>query len=113
MAAPGATLTQVLAQIRQRESHNNYGLSPQQNYNYGQRGATHSEANGAYQFQPATWRAYAQAMERAHPELAGVATQYALAYQAPPAVQDAVAAYAALNGPGINSQGLWGASAPP
>lgn len=113
MARSGATLTQVLAQIRQRESHNDYGITPQENYNYNRRDALHSSANGAYQFQPATWRLYARAMEQAHPELAGVATQYALAYQAPPAVQDAVAAYAVLHGPGINSSALWGASAPP
>jgi hypothetical protein len=32
---------------------------------------------------------------------------------APPAIQDAVAAYAVIHGPGVNSSALWGASAPP
>jgi len=93
-----ATLSSVLSQIRQNESGGNYGLTPQQNYNYPQ-----SHASGAYQFQPATWQQYTQA--------SGIGTQYSQAYQAPPNIQDAVAAYAATNGPGVNSQGLWGASA--
>lgn len=94
-----AALSSVLAQIRQNESSNNYNLTPQQNYAY-----PASHASGAYQFQPATWQQYTQQ--------SGIGTQYAEAYQAPPNVQDAVASYAVLNGPGANSSALWGASAP-
>jgi hypothetical protein len=95
-----AALSSVLAQIRANESSNNYNLTPQQNYAY-----PASHASGAYQFQPGTWQQYTQQ--------SGIGTQYAEAYQAPPNVQDAVASYAVLNGPGVNSKALWGASAPP
>lgn len=94
-----AALSQVLAQIRQRESTNNYSLTPAQNVDF-----PRSHASGAYQFQPATWQQYTRQ--------SGIGTQYAEAYQAPPNIQDAVAAYAATNGPGVNSSALWGASAP-
>jgi hypothetical protein len=94
-----AALSSVLASIRARESQGNYNLTPQQNYNY-----PASHASGAYQFQPATWQQYTQQ--------SGIGTQYAEAYQAPPNVQDAVASYAVMNGPGVNSSALWGASAP-
>jgi hypothetical protein len=90
-------LSDVLAQIRQRESRGDYGLTPQQNYAY-----PRSHASGAYQFQPDTWRTWAAR--------SGIGTQYPEAFQAPPEIQDAVAAYAATNGPGVNSSALWGAS---
>lgn len=95
-----ASLTDVLALIRQNESGGRYNLPPSANYDY-----PNSHASGAYQFQPATWQQWTAA--------SGIGTQYSEAYLAPPGVQDAVAAYAAMNGPGINSSALWGASAPP
>jgi hypothetical protein len=90
-------LSDVLAQIRQRESRGDYSLTPQQNYAY-----PRSHASGAYQFQPDTWRTWAAR--------SGIGGQYPEAYQAPPEIQDAVARFAATNGPGVNSPVLWGAS---
>lgn len=90
-----ATLSSVLGQIRQHESSGNYNLTPQQNVGY-----PASHASGAYQFQPGTWQSYTLQ--------SGIGRQYAEAYQAPPGVQDAVAAYAATHGPGVNSTALWG-----
>lgn len=96
-----AALIDVLTQIRTRESSNcgGYSCRPNQNVGY-----PASHASGAYQFEPGTWRQWSR--------VSGFGTQYAEAYQAPPDVQDAVAAYAALHGPGVNSTALWGASAP-
>jgi hypothetical protein len=90
-------LPDVLAQIRQRESRGDYTQTPQQNYAY-----PRSHASGAYQFQPATWQQWTAR--------SGIGTEYPEAYQAPPEIQDKVAAYAATNGPGVNSPALWGAS---
>jgi hypothetical protein len=90
-----ANLSEVLAGIRQHESRGNYNLTPQQNYDY-----PNSHASGAYQFQPATWQSWTRQ--------SGIGGQYSEAYQAPPNVQDAVAAYAAIHGPGVNSTALWG-----
>lgn len=95
-----ATLSAVLASIRSHESGGRYGLRPEDNVAY-----PASHASGAYQFQPKTWAEYTLA--------SGIGTQYSEAYKAPPGVQDAVAAYAATHGPGVNSPALWGASAPP
>jgi hypothetical protein len=92
-----ANISDVLAQIRQRESRGDYSLTPEQNYAY-----PRSHASGAYQFQPDTWRTWAAR--------SGIGGQYPEAFQAPPEIQDAVAAYAATNGPGVNSSALWGAS---
>jgi hypothetical protein len=98
-----ATLSSVLAAVRQHESSGNYSLTPQQNYAYST-GTTH--ASGAYQFQPATWQHWTQA--------SGIGTQYSEAYQAPPNVQDAVAAYALTNqSGGANSTALWGGPGAP
>lgn len=93
-----ATLSSVLSQIRQNESGSaagNYTLTPQQNYAY-----PASHASGAYQFQPGTWQSLTQK--------SGIGTQYSEAYQAPPNVQDAVAAYALEQNPNANSSSLWG-----
>lgn len=94
-----ASLAEVLGLIRQNESGGNYGKTPQENYRY-----PASHASGAYQFQPGTWRQWTAA--------SGIGTEYKEAYKAPATVQDAVAAYAAVHGPGVNSEALWGRSAP-
>lgn len=82
-----ASVTQVLAAIRSHESasfSNPYGLTPEQNVDF-----PRSHASGAYQFQPATWQSYTAQ--------SGIGTQYPQAYQAPPGVQDAVAAWVVTN----------------
>lgn len=93
-AGGAAPVETVLAQIRANESGGNYGLTPQQNYDY-----PRSHASGAYQFQPGTWQHWTQQ--------SGIGTEYTEAYKAPPEVQDAVAAYAATHGD-VNSKALWG-----
>jgi hypothetical protein len=92
------SLSSTLAMIRKNESGGNYSLKPEDNKDYPK-----SHASGAYQYEPATW---AQATKDS-----GIGTQYKEAYMAPPEVQDAVAAWSATHGD-INSQELWGQSAP-
>jgi hypothetical protein len=84
-----ATLTDVLAQIRGNESGGNYTA---QNPN--------STASGAYQFINGTWQNLTQQ--------SGIGLQYSTAGSAPPAIQDAVAAYALTQNPNANSCSLWG-----
>jgi hypothetical protein len=97
-AIPGGAAG-VLNDVKRRESGGNYNLRPEQNFNY-----PRSHASGAYQFQPGTWRRWTQA--------SGIGTQYREAYQAPPHIQDQIAAYALQHTPGgANSPSLWGASA--
>lgn len=100
-------LADLLASIRGRESVGTaqklgispYSLPPTANYDY-----PNSHASGAYQIQPGTWRDWTAKF--------GIGQQYSEAYQAPPAVQDAVAARAAQTY-GPNATYTWGASAPP
>ena len=66
---------QILSTIRQVESSNNYGAQ-----------AKGSSASGAYQFIDSTWQASTKK--------SGLGTEYARAKDAPPEVQDAVAAFA-------------------
>ncbi len=66
---------QILSTIRQVESSNNYGAQ-----------AKGSSASGAYQFIDSTWQASTKKF--------GLGTEYARAKDAPPEVQDAVAAFA-------------------
>jgi hypothetical protein len=66
---------QILSTIRQVESSNNYGAQ-----------AKGSSASGAYQFIDSTWQASTKK--------AGLGTEYSRAKDAPPEVQDAVAAFA-------------------
>ena len=68
-------VNQILSTIRQVESSNNYGAQ-----------AKGSSASGAYQFIDSTWQASTKK--------AGLGTEYARAKDAPPEVQDAVAAFA-------------------
>ncbi len=68
-------INQILSTIRQVESSNNYGAQ-----------AKGSSASGAYQFIDSTWQASTKK--------AGLGTEYARAKDAPPEVQDAVAAFA-------------------
>jgi resuscitation-promoting factor RpfA len=84
-----ATLTSVLAQIRQNESGGSYTA---QNPT--------SSASGAYQFIDGTWGSLTAR--------SGIGTQYVTAKSAPPQVQDAVAAYALMENPNANSCSLWG-----
>jgi hypothetical protein len=104
-AATNSTDTSnLLAQVRQRESSNNYTANAAGN-NIAGPGQPQSHASGAYQFQPATWSQLANASGNG---------QYANqpAGSAPPAVQDSVAQYAAQHYD-PNSTFLWAASAPP
>lgn len=94
-----ATLIDLLGMIRQNESGGNYNLTPSDNYAF-----PASHASGAYQIQPSTWQAWTQA--------SGIGTDYSQAYQAPPSIQDQVAAYG-LETYGANSTQAWAASAPP
>jgi hypothetical protein len=66
---------QILSTIRQVESSNNYGAQ-----------AKGSSASGAYQFIDSTWQASTKK--------SGLGTEYSRAKDAPPEVQDAVAAFA-------------------
>lgn len=91
-------IADLLGQIRQRESGGNYTLTPEQNFNF-----PTSHASGAYQIQPGTWRDWTRA--------SGVGTEYAQAFQAPPAIQDQVAGFAASKY-GPNNSYTWAASAP-
>ena len=93
------TLADLLSLIRARESQGNYSIAPWENVDY-----PNSHASGAYQFEPATWRQLTQEAQ--------IGTQYAEAYLAPPAIQDAIASFAASNYD-PNSTFLWRASAPP
>ena len=68
-------VNQILSTIRQVESSNNYGAQ-----------AKGSSASGAYQFIDSTWQASTKK--------SGLGTEYARAKDAPPEVQDAVAAFA-------------------
>ena len=68
-------INQILSTIRQVESSNNYGAQ-----------AKGSSASGAYQFIDSTWQASTKK--------AGLGTEYSRAKDAPPEVQDAVAAFA-------------------
>lgn len=84
-----ATLSSVLGQIRANESGGNYTA---QNPN--------STASGGYQFINSTWQNLTSQ--------SGIGTQYATAKDAPPNIQDAVAAYALTKNPNANSCSLWG-----
>jgi hypothetical protein len=68
-------INQILSTIRQVESSNDYGAQ-----------AKGSSASGAYQFIDSTWQASTKK--------AGLGTEYSRAKDAPPEVQDAVAAFA-------------------
>ncbi len=68
-------INQILSTIRQVESSNDYGAQ-----------AKGSSASGAYQFIDSTWQASTKK--------SGLGTEYARAKDAPPEVQDAVAAFA-------------------
>ena len=89
-----APLSDVLAQVRQRESGGNY-----------QAQSPTSTASGAYGFINATWRT--EAARAGFSQYADAPAKFA-----PPAVQDAVAANAASTF-NPNSSYLWAASAPP
>ena len=75
--ASGSTES-ILETIKQRESKGNYSSDAKIK-------DPKASASGAYQFIDSTWRAQTKA--------AGVGTQYARAVDAPPAIQDAVAAH--------------------
>lgn len=103
--APNETaLPMLLAEIRHNESRGNYSNNAAGEKRIVNGVETHQ--SGAYGFQPATWKTWAT--RAGFPQYADQP-----AGSVPGDVQDAVAGYAALHGPGVNTTALWGASAPP